>query len=207
MPVSWQATRTRVSTRPPVLDSLGRHRDRQLLGAPESAFYAACALLLLVVAVLTVVLKPALALWVLAVLFSDESRTPSPWTRPWSRPGHPYLPGRRGRHGVLIATAVHLIRPPPPPGSCSRCGSGVILAVNLALGVAAFGLPHAVTGCREWLSLLTAAALVVVAGPWTSRFWRPWFVLPSARSAWPGWGWRDMACTRPHPDRHQWPAG
>jgi O-antigen ligase len=49
--------------------------------------------------------------------------------------------------------------------------------VNLALGVATFGLHHAVNESREWLYLLTTTAFVVAAGPWTSRFWRPWFAL------------------------------
>ena len=61
----------------------------QLLGSPETAFYAACALLLLAVAAVAVVLKPALALWALAVLFLTGARPRSPWTRPWSRPGPP----------------------------------------------------------------------------------------------------------------------
>ena len=79
---------------------------------------------------------------------------------------------------LLIATAIYLIRQPPPARIMFPLAvAGVVFTVNLALGVATFGLQHAVNESREWLYLLTTTAFVVAAGPWTSRFWRPWYAL------------------------------
>jgi hypothetical protein len=151
----------------------------QLLGSPETAFYAACALLLLTVAVIAVVLKPALALWALAVLFLAEYATPVPLDTSLVKAGTTHIyPADAVAVVLLIATAIFLIRQPPPARIMFPLGvAGVVFTVNLALGVATFGLHHAVNESREWLYLLIATAFVVAAGPWTSRFWRPWFAL------------------------------
>jgi hypothetical protein len=140
----------------------------QLLGSPETAFYAACALLLLAVAVVAVVLKPALGLWALAVLFLIEFATPVPLDTSLVRAGSTHIyPADAVAVVLLIATAIYLIRQPPPAR----------IMVPLALAGVMFGLHHAVNESREWLYLLTTTAFVVAAGPWTSRFWRPWFAL------------------------------
>ena len=151
----------------------------QLLGSPETAFYAVCALLLLAVAVLAVVLKPALALWILAVLFLVEFVTPIPLDTSLVKAGTTHIyPADAVAVLLLIVTAIYLIRQPPPARIMFPLAvAGVIFTMNLALGVATFGLHHAVNESREWLYLLTTTAFVVVAGPWTSRFWRPWFAL------------------------------
>ena len=79
---------------------------------------------------------------------------------------------------LLIVTAIYLIRQPPPGRIMFPLAvAGVIFTVNLALGVGAFGLQHAVNESREWLYFLATTAFVVAAGSWTPRFWRPWFVL------------------------------
>jgi hypothetical protein len=151
----------------------------QLLGSPETAFYAACALLLLTVAVIAVVLKPALALWALAVLFLTEYATPVPLDTSLVKAGTTHIyPADAVAVVLLIATAIFLIRQPPPARIMFPLGvAGGVFTVNLALGIATFGLHHAVNESREWLYLLIATAFVVAAGPWTSRFWRPWFAL------------------------------
>ena len=91
----------------------------QLLASPETAFYAACAVLLLAVAVVAVVLKPALALWALAALFLIEDATPVPLDTSLAPNGigagstHIY-PADALIAVMLIATVIHLIRRPPP---------------------------------------------------------------------------------------------
>jgi hypothetical protein len=151
----------------------------QLLGSTETAFYAACALLLLAVAVVAVALKPAVALWVLAVLFLTEYVTPLPLDTSLVKAGTTHIyPADAVAVVLLIVTAIYLIRQPPPARIMFPLAvAGMIFTVNLALGVATFGLHHAVNESREWLYLLTATAFVIAAGPWNSRFWRPWLVL------------------------------
>jgi hypothetical protein len=151
----------------------------QLLGSPETTFYAACALLLLAVAVVAVVLKPALALWALAVLFLTEFATTIPLNASLVKSGSTHIyPADAVAAVLLIATAIYLIRQPPPARIMFPLAvAGVMFTVNLALGVATFGLQHAVNESREWLYLLTTTAFVVAVGSWTPRFWRPWFVL------------------------------
>jgi hypothetical protein len=149
----------------------------QLLGSPETTFYAVCALLLLAVAVVAVALKPALALWVLAVLFLTEFATPVPLDTSLVKAGTTHIyPTDAVAAVLLIVTAIYLIRQPPPARIMfPLAAAGVIFTVNLALGVATFGLHQAVNESREWLYLLTTTAFVIAVGPWTSRFWRPWF--------------------------------
>lgn len=151
----------------------------QLLGSPETTFYAACALLLLAVAVVAVVLKPALALWALAVLFLTEFATPIPLDASLVKAGATHIyPADAVAVVMLIVTAIYLIRQPPPARIMFPLAvAWMIFTVNLALGVGVFGLQHAVNESREWLYLLTTTAFVVAAGSWTPRFWRPWFVL------------------------------
>jgi hypothetical protein len=151
----------------------------QLLGSPETAFYAACALLLLAVAVVAVVLKPAVALWALAILFLTEYVTPIPLDTSLVKAGTTHIyPADAVAVVLLIVSAIYVIRQPPPARIMFPLAvAGMIFTVNLALGVATFGLHHAVNESREWLYLLTATAFVIAAGPWNSRFWRPWFVL------------------------------
>ena len=151
----------------------------QLLGSPETAFYAACALLLLAVAVVAVVLKPAVALWALAILFLTEFATPIPLDTSLVKAGSTHIyPADAVAVVLLIVTAIYLIRQPPPARIMFPLTvAGMIFTVNLALGVATFGLHHAVNESREWLYLLTTTAFVIAVGPWTSRFWRPWFAL------------------------------
>jgi hypothetical protein len=143
------------------------------------AFYAACALLLLAVAVIAVVLKPALALWALAVLFLTEYATPLPLDASLVKTGTIHIyPADAVAVIMLIVTAIYLIRQPPPTRIMFPLAvAGVMYTVNLALGVATFGLQHAVNESREWLYLLTTTAFVIAVGPWTPRFWRPWFAL------------------------------
>ena len=150
----------------------------QLLGSPETTFYAVCALLLLAVAVLAVVLKPILALWILAVLFLTEFATPVPLDTSLVKAGTTHIyPADAVAVLLLIVTAIYLIRQPPPARIMVPLAvAGAIFTVNLALGIAAFGLHQAVNESREWLYLLTTTAFVIAVGPWTSRFWRPWFV-------------------------------
>jgi hypothetical protein len=151
----------------------------QLLGNPQTAFYAACALILLAVAVVAIVLKPALALWALAVLFLTEFATPLPLVTSLAKAGATHIyPADVVAVMLLIATAIYLIRQPPPARIMFPLAvAWVMFAVNLALGVATFGLQHAVNESREWLYFLITTAFVVAAGPWTSRFWRPWYAL------------------------------
>ncbi len=151
----------------------------QLLGSPETAFYAVCALLLLAVAVVAVVFKPAIALWALAVLFLTEYATPIPLDTSLVRAGSTHIyPADAVAVVLLIVTASYLIRQPPPARIMFPLAvAGLIFTANLVLGIATFGLHHAVNESREWLYLLTTTAFVVAAGPWTSRFWRPWFAL------------------------------
>jgi hypothetical protein len=162
----------------------------QLLGSPETAFYAVCALLLLAVAVVAVVLKPAIALWALAVLFLTEFATTIPLDTSLVKAGSTHIyPADAVAVVLLIVTAVYLIRQPPPARIMFPLAvAGVIFTVNLALGVAAFGLHQAVNESREWLYLLTTTAFVIATGPWTSRFWRPWlaFALGAIGLAWLG---------------------
>jgi len=151
----------------------------QLLGSPETIFYATCALLLLAVAVVAIVLKPALALWTLAVLFLTEFATPVPLDTSLAKAGTTHIyPADAVAVVLLIVTAIYLIRQPPPARIMFPLAvASVMFAVNLALGVATFGLQHAVNESREWLYLLTTTAFVVAAPPWTSRLWRPWYAL------------------------------
>ena len=162
----------------------------QLLGSPETAFYAMCALLLLAVAVVAVVLKPAIALWALAVLFLAEFATTIPLDTSLVKAGSTHIyPADAVAVVLLIVTAVYLIRQPPPARIMFPLAvAGLIFTVNLALGVAAFGLHQAVNESREWLYLLTTTAFVIATGPWTSRFWRPWlaFALGAIVLAWLG---------------------
>jgi hypothetical protein len=150
----------------------------QLLGSPETAFYAVCALLLLAVAVLAVVLKPTLALWLLAVLFLTEFATPVSLDTSLVKAGTTHIyPTDAVAVVLLIVTAIYLIRQPPPARIMFPLAvAGAIFTVNLALGIATFGLHQAVNESREWLYLLTTTAFVIAVGSWTSRFWRPWFV-------------------------------
>jgi hypothetical protein len=149
----------------------------QLLESPQTDFYAVCALLLLAVAVVAVVLKPAVALWALAILFLIEFATTVPLSTSLVKAGTTHIyPADAVAVVLLITTAIYLIRQPPPARIMFPLAvAGVIFTVNLALGVAAFGLHRAVNESREWLYLLTTTAFVIAAGPWTSRFWRPWF--------------------------------
>ncbi len=151
----------------------------QLLAGPQTAFYAACAVLLLAVTVVAVVLKPALALWALAVLFWTEFATQIPLDTSLVRAGTTHIyPADALAVLLLIATVIHLIRRPPPARIMLPLSvAGAMFAANLSLGVAAFGLHHAINESRDWLYFLTATAFVVATGPWTSRFWRPWFAL------------------------------
>lgn len=151
----------------------------QLQGSPQTAFYAACALLLLAVAVVAVVFKPALGLWALAVLFLTESATTLPLDTSLVKAGTTHVyPTDAVAVVLLMATAIYLIRQPPPARIMFPLAvAGVVFTANLTLGVAAFGLHHAVNESREWLYLLTTTAFVVAVGSWTSRFWRPWFAL------------------------------
>jgi hypothetical protein len=151
----------------------------QLLGSPETAFYAACALLLLAVAVVAVVLKPTVALWALAALYLTEYVTPIPLDTSLVKAGSTHIyPADAVAVVLLIASGIYLIRRPPPARIMFPLTvAGMIFTVNLVLGVATFGLHHAVNESREWLYLLTTTAFVIAVGPWTSRFWRPWFVL------------------------------
>ena len=123
----------------------------QLLGSPETAFSAACALLLLAVAVVAVVLKPALALWALAVLFLTEFATPVPLDTSLVKAGTTHIyPADAVAMVLLIATAIYLIRQPPPARIMFPLAvAGVVFTANLALGVATFGLHHAVNESRE----------------------------------------------------------
>jgi hypothetical protein len=154
----------------------------QLLANPETPFFVACALLLLAVAVIAVVLKPVLALWALAVLYAAESATPVPLDASLLKTGSTHIyPADALAVVLLIATAVNLVRRPPPARIVIPLTvAGAAFAMNLGLGIAAFGLHHAVNESREWLYLLVTTAFVVTAGPWTSRFWRPWFALAFA---------------------------
>ena len=151
----------------------------QHLGSPETTFYAACALLLLAVAVVAVVLKPALALWAVAILFLTEFATQLPLDTSLAKAGTTHIyPANVVAVVLLFATASYLIRQPPPARIMFPLAVAlVVFTVNLALGVATFGLQHAVNESREWLYLLITTAFVVAAGPWTSRFWRPWYAL------------------------------
>ena len=151
----------------------------QPLGSPETTFYAACALLLLAVAVVAVVLKPALALWAAAILFLAEFATPLPLDMSLAKAGTTHIyPANVVAVVLLIATAIYLIRQPPPARIMFPLAVALmVFTVNLALGVATFGLQHAVNESREWLYLLITTAFVVAAGPWTSQFWRPWYAL------------------------------
>ena len=151
----------------------------RLLGSPETIFYAACALLLLAVAVVAVALKPALALWALAVLFLTESATPVPLDASLVKTGTTHIyPANAVAVIMLIVTAIYLIRQPPPARIMFPLAvAGGMFTVNLALGVGAFGLQHAINESRTWLYFLTTTAFVVAVGSWTPRFWRPWFLL------------------------------
>jgi hypothetical protein len=151
----------------------------QHLGSPETTFYAACALLLLAVAVVAVVLKPALALWAVAILFLTEFATQLPLDTSLAKAGTTHIyPADVVAVVLLFATAIYLIRQPPPARIMFPLAVAlVVFTVNLALGVATFGLQHAVNESREWLYLLITTAFVVAAAPWTSRFWRPWYAL------------------------------
>jgi hypothetical protein len=150
-----------------------------LLGSPETAFYAACALLLLAIAVVAIVLKPALALWALAILFLTEFATTLPLDTSLAKAGTTHIyPADAVAVVLLIATPIYLIRQPPPARIMFPLAvAWVMFTVKLALGIATFGLQHAVNESREWLYFLTTTAFVVAAGPWTSRFWRPWYAL------------------------------
>ena len=79
----------------------------QLLGSPETAFYAVCALLLLAVAVVAVVLKPAVALWALAVLFLTEFATTIPLDTSLVKAGSTHIyPADAVAVVLLIVTAI-----------------------------------------------------------------------------------------------------
>jgi hypothetical protein len=151
----------------------------QLLASPELAFYVASAVLLLAVAVVAVVLRPALALWALAVLYLTEFATPIPLDTSLVRAGATHIyPADALAVVLLIATVILLIRQPPPARIMLPLSvAGAMFAANLSLGIARFGVHHAVNESRQWLYLLVTTAFVVASGPWTSRFWRPWFAL------------------------------
>jgi hypothetical protein len=151
----------------------------QLLGSPGTVFYTVCALLLLAVAVVAVVLKPALGLWAVAILFLTGFASPVPLDTSLVKAGATHIyPADAVAVVLLTATAIYLIRQPPPARIMFPLAvAGVVFTVNLALGVTTFGLQHAVNESREWLYLLTTTAFVVAAGSWTPRFWRPWYAL------------------------------
>ena len=182
----------------------------QLLGSSGTAFYAGCALLLLAVAVVAVVLKPALALWALAVLFLTEDATQLPLDTSLVKTGTTHIyPADAVAVMLLLATAIYLIRQPPPARIMFPLAvAGVMFTVNLALGVATFGLQHAVNESRQWLYLLTATAFVIAVGSLDSP------VLAAVVRACPrhdrpglaggGETWRALGHI---PNRRQWPAG
>jgi hypothetical protein len=113
------------------------------------------------------------------VLFLTESATPLPLDASLVKTGSIHIYPADGVAVImLIVTAIYLIRQPPPTRIMFPLGvAGAMFTVNLALGVATFGLQHAVNESREWLYLLTTTAFVIAVGSWTPRFWRPWFVL------------------------------
>jgi hypothetical protein len=151
----------------------------QLATDPQTTFYAACAVLLLAVGVLAVVVKPVLAMWALAVLFVADMATPVPLDTSLLRVGASNIyPVDVLSVVMLIATAILFIRRPPPARiMLPLTAAGAIFVVNLYNGIKQFGLDHATNESREWLYFFATTAFVVAAGPWTSRFWRPWFAL------------------------------
>lgn len=170
----------------------------KVLANPEIAFYAACALLLLAGAVAAMVLKPVLALWALAYLYATEYAVPVPLDTSLVKAGSTHIyPADALAAVLLIAAAINLIRRPPPARIMVPLSvAGTVFAMNLVLGVARFGLHHAVNESREWLYLLVTTAFVVTAGPWTSRFWRPWFALAATLV---GLAWLGVARHGLHP--------
>jgi hypothetical protein len=174
----------------------------QLLASPQLAFYVACAVLLLAVSVVAVVLRPALALWALAIVYLTEFAAPVPLVTSLVKAGttHIYPPDALAVV-MLIATVIYLIRQPPPARIMLPLSvAGVMFAANLSLGIARFGLHHAVNESRQWLYLLVTTAFVVAAGPWTSRFWRPWFALALCLA---GLAWLGVARHGLHPVSEQ----
>src|SRR5204863_2977738 len=87
----------------------------QLLAGPQGAFYLACALALLTLAVIVVVHKPVVGLWALAVVFATEDATPIPLDTSLLRAGSTHVyPADVLSIVLLLATAVFAIRRPPP---------------------------------------------------------------------------------------------
>jgi hypothetical protein len=151
----------------------------QLAASPESAFFAASAVLLLAAAVLAVVFKPVIALWALTILFAAESATPVPLDTSALMAGGTHLyPADVLSVVMLAATVIQVVRRPPPARiMLPLSAAGAVFAVNLYLGFAQFGLRHATNESREWFYLLVTTAFVITAGPWSPRFWRPLFAL------------------------------
>lgn len=151
----------------------------QLLSSPQGIFYLACALVLLSVAVLAVVVKPVLALWALGAVFATEVATPIPLDMSLLKAGSTHIyPLDVLSVVMLLATVIFLIqRPPPARIMLPLSVAGAMFAINLYLGISEFGLRHATNESREWLYFFVTSAFVIAAGPWTQRFWRPWFAL------------------------------
>lgn len=169
-----------------------------LLAGPQGSFYLACALILLTLAVILVVLKPVLGLWMLAVLYATEEATPVPLDTSVLRSGSTHIyPADVLSVVLLLATLVFVIRRPPPARIMVPLSvAGAVFAVNLYRGVTQFGLQHATNESREWLYFLVAIVFVVAAGPWDSRFWRPLFGLAAALT---GVAWLGLARHGLHP--------
>jgi hypothetical protein len=71
-----------------------------------------------------------------------------------------------------------------------------VFVINLYRGISEFGLRPATNESREWLYFLVTTAFVVAAGPWGSRFWRPWFGLAAVLT---GLAWLGLARHGLHP--------
>lgn len=169
-----------------------------LLAGSQGLFYLACALILLALTVILIVLKPVLGLWMLAALYATEEATPVPLDTSVLHSGSTHVyPADVLSVVMLLATLVFVIRRPPPARiMVPLSAAGAVFTVNLYRGVAQFGLQHAVNESREWLYFLVAIAFVVTAGPWDSRFWRPWFGLAVALT---GLAWLGLARDGLHP--------
>lgn len=164
----------------------------QLLTGPQGAFYLACALTLLALAVVAVVHKPAVGLWALVIVFATEDATPIPLDTSLLQAGGTHVyPADVLSVVLLLAAVVFAIRRPPPARIMVPLAvAGTVFAVNLYRGVAQFGLQHATNESREWLYFLVTIAFVVTAEPWGVRFWRPWYGLAVALT---GLAWLGLA--------------
>lgn len=170
----------------------------QLLAGPQGVFYLACVLVLLTLAVVMVVLKPVVALWALALAFATENATPVPLDTSVLQAGSTHIyPVDVLSVVLLLATVIFIIRQPPPARIMVPLSlAAAVFVVNLYRGVTQFGLQHATNESREWLYFLVTIAFVVTAGPWDSRFWRPWFGLALALT---GLAWLGLAQHGLHP--------